>query len=102
MGTLSNHPIRYLRTHHPVEYLRVHLNYKEIWTRSHTLLGSLLKKVFESAEKVVAAIMVLLIASLSVFIFMQIAKYCAFAACSYDAAITSIVFPVLEPIPMWM
>jgi hypothetical protein len=101
MRTLSIHPIEYLRAHHPVEYLRVHLDYEGIWTKLLTSLQSLLKKVFKSAKKIVVAVMVLLIASFFVFLFIQLVEYYAATAHFYDA-ITSMVFPYLEPLPMWM
>ena len=86
---------------HPIEYLRVHLDYEEIWTRLLTSLGSFLKKVFESAGKVVVAVTVLLITSLFVFIFMQLVEYGSVTSCFYDV-ITSMVVPPIEAIPMGM
>ncbi len=97
----AHHPIRYLRAQHPVEYFRVHLDYEGIWTKLLTSLQSLLKKVFKSAKKIVVAVMVLLIASFFVFLFIQLVEYYAATAHFYDA-ITSMVFPYLEPLPMWM
>ncbi len=101
MRTLSIHPIRYLRAQHPVEYFRVHLDYEGIWTKLLTSLQSLLKKVFELTKKAVVAVVVLLIASFFVFLFIQLAENYAATAHFYDA-ITSMVFPYLEPLPMWM
>ena len=92
MKALSIHPIRYLRAHHPLEYLSVHLDYKEIWKRLLTSLRLPLKKIFESAEQVVA-VMVLFVAL--VFFFMQLIEGYVVTACFYDA-ITSMVFPPIE------
>ena len=86
---------------HPIEYLRLHLDYEEIWKRLLTSLGSFLKKVFESAGKVVVAVTVLLITSLFVFIFMQLVEYGSVTSCFYDA-ITSMVVPPIESLPMGM
>ena len=101
MKTLSIHPLRYLRAHHPIEYLRVHFDYEGIWTSLRASLESVLRHVFALAKKIVVATMVLLTASFFVLIFIQLAEYYAVVARFYEA-ITSLVFPPLEPPPIWM
>ena len=92
MKAISIRPIEYLRVHHPVEYLRAHLIYGEIWTKLLTSLGSFLKKVLESAGKVIVAVTVLLITSLIVFVFMQLVECGLIVSCFYDV-INSIIVP---------
>jgi len=80
---------------HPIEYLRVHVHYEGAWTR---VLGSLVKRVFESSEQAATIAVVLLTVGLVIFSCMKIVQFASIAA-SYDAAISEVVFPPLETIP---
>ena len=69
---------------HPVEYIKVHLVYEEVRARLLASLRSVVKQVSESTEKIVAAAVILLVASLIIYAFMTlvesgdvVAYYCA-------------------------
>ena len=69
---------------HPVEYIKVHLVYEEVRARLLASLRSVVKQVSESTEKIVAAAVILLVASLIIYAFITlvesgavVAYYCA-------------------------
>ena len=59
---------------HSIEQIKVHLVCEEVRTRLLTSLRSVVKQVSESAEKIVAAAVVLLVASLIIFAFMTLVE----------------------------
>ena len=86
---------------HPVEYLKLHLHYEEIRTRLLSSLGLVVKKVLNTSEQAVLIAAFLLTVGLVIFGLMKIADSVSVAA-SYDAAITEMVVPPLQSLPMGM
>ena len=78
MSTLPLHPIEYLKPH-------LHSGTEGIWAKKDASLGSIFIKVFDSAERVVAVSIVVLVVALTVFAFMQISEAGAFTSYYCDA-----------------
>ncbi len=65
---------------HPVEYLRLHLHYEEVRSGLRASLGSYVKKVLPSLERVVALAVILLTAALIISVFMKLGEAGALTA----------------------
>lgn len=78
MSTLPLHPIEYLKLH-------LHADKEGIWAKKDVSLGSIFIKVFDSAEQMATVSVVLLVATLTMFAFMQISEAGAFTSYYCDA-----------------